>query len=376
MHDTDALIQNITGSKNYVKELEKVTGNIEMIDMNYFKDINKNNMEADYNIRKLLTMPDNVNISISKEFFTLSIAQDFIHAIETHELKSKKSKKAKVKQIIAERFKPKQFINGDYFKIVKKIEKTCNNLIESYSNDNNFNIDTVNNIIKTNPELMETKNLFGKKLLTEYDCNVVTELKKYCHIIIDNYMLPMYDLRSTMIRNWHVLDPLFSKGNIKMKDITISQNEVQDMLYLFMIAKYRCTITENNKYYVKLFMKLINNVTTENNNAFANSTSTNSNYEESAETSIGKMDAARFLELLDTINFDAIDKKQTVYKFASQAKNIITKIVNKKEGESMENIMNEVTELLQECNNTTNETVEENVEIDNSHNNILDDMVK
>ena len=54
MHDTDALIQNITGSKNYVKELEKVTGNIEMIDMNYFKDINKSNMEADYNIRKLL----------------------------------------------------------------------------------------------------------------------------------------------------------------------------------------------------------------------------------------------------------------------------------------------------------------------------------
>ena len=138
MHDTDALIQNITGSKNYVKELEKVTGNIEMIDMNYFKNINKSNMDADYNIRKLLTMPD---ISISKEFFTLSIAQDFIHAIETHELKSKKSKKTKVKQIIAERFKPKQFINSDYFKIVKRIEKTCNNLIESYSSNNKFNIE-------------------------------------------------------------------------------------------------------------------------------------------------------------------------------------------------------------------------------------------
>ena len=366
MHDTDALIQNITGSKNYVKELEKVTGNIEMIDMNYFKNINKSNMDADYNIRKLLTMPD---ISISKEFFTLSIAQDFIHAIETHELKSKKSKKTKVKQIIAERFKPKQFINSDYFKIVKRIEKTCNNLIESYSSNNKFNIESVNNIIKTNPELMETKNLFGKKLLTEDDCNIVTELKKHCHIIIDNYMLPMYDLRNTMIRNWHVLDPLFSKGNMKVKDITISQNEVQDMLYLFMIAKYRCTITENNKYYVKLFMKLINNVTTDNN-------VDSNNYVESAESSIGKMDAARFLELLDTINFDAIDKKQTVYKFASQAKNIISKIVNKKEGESMENIMSEVTELLQECNNNNSNDIIVANETDNSHNNILDDMVK
>ena len=337
MHNADSIIRNITGSNNYVKELEKVCGNIETIDKAWFVNINDANKADDNTIRKTLINTLGRDNNEVKQYFVLSLQTNFSNPFITIIKKSKKSKQPKkTREEIRQELKPKVFIKSDFFKVLKTLEKLTNNLLEAYGHEG----EKVEDILKTQPELPDIKNFYGYKLKQATDIKPIVIIHEATHNIINRYMLPMYDMKAIMDKNWGMLAPLFKNNGLTVEGFEVSQHEVKDMLYLFMVAKYRCTITENNKYYVKLFMNIINNSGT---------------MEE--ETEFGKMDPARFLELLDTINLEAIDKKQKVYRFAEQSKSIIKRIVNKREGENMEDIMADVARIVADANTqqTTNE---------------------
>lgn len=332
MHDTDRIIQNITGSKDYLKELEKVTGNIMTIDKKFFNDVITKCMDSDINIRiVLMSIKQEMNneFDLAKEFFTKSIDIDYNKAIITE-----KKKNGKIKKYINPVFRPEKFIKSEYFKLLKQLEKTANRMIEAYG----LTEESLQNVLKTQPDLPEVKNFFGYKPKNMSELGHIISIQHNAATIIENYMKPLYDIKSIIEKNWHLLDPLFKKvgGSITVENYEISQQEVKDMLYLFIVAKYRCTITDNNKYYVKLFMNVLNK----------------GEDEEVSQSSLGKMDAARFLELLDTINLENIDKKQNVYKFAEKSKSIIKKIVNKKEGDSTEDIMKEIESVMKDVETT------------------------
>ena len=78
LHDTDAILNKITGSNDYAKELEKLTGNIEGINMEYFEGIIKSVNESDAKIRTNIKNVPN----IGKEFFKLSIESGLNEPIE------------------------------------------------------------------------------------------------------------------------------------------------------------------------------------------------------------------------------------------------------------------------------------------------------
>lgn len=321
MENTDDLIKNITGSSDYMKELEKVTGNIESIDVKYFVKKNDANIAHDAVIRSGMKA---LNNDETKNYFALSIENDFSKALVTKKNK-RKSKK------VDDRFKAKAFIKSPFFKLIKKIEKTCNMLFEAYNiSKQEPSMKEVNETLKTNPELMEVKNFFGYKLSTDDDVKALVKIQESTHGIIHNYMLPMYDVKSTMDKNWSILAPMFKvDGGIPIA-------EVKDMLYLFIIAKYRCAITENNKHYMKLFMDVINK-------------SSNSNADGLPEENvIAEMDPARFLELLDNINFETIGEKKSVYEFAVKSKDIIRRIAHRKPDEKMEDIIADIQRVLTE----------------------------
>lgn len=330
MENTDDMIKSITGTSDYMKELAKITGNLESVNLDYFIARNNENIANDNVIRSGMKKLDN---SETKNFFALSIENNFQHAIV------QKKNKRKTKKM-DEKFRPKIFIKSPYFKIVKKIEKTCNNLFESYNIDREHpSINQVNEVLKTNPELMEVKNFFDYKLTTDDDIRTLVDIQKATHSIIENYMAPMYDVKATMDKNWNLLSPMFKMNT------GFGVSEVKDMLYLFIIAKYRCTITENNKHYMKLFMDVINK--TENNNGSPE------------ENNIANMDPARFLELLDNINLDTISEKKSVYEFAIRSKDIIKRITNKKPDDKMEDILKDIQQTLEDINNVKNNIVEE-----------------
>lgn len=331
MDNTDSIIKNITGSNNYVKELEKVCGNIETIDKTWFINQNDSNKIDDNIIRKTIINTLGKDAEIVKQYFKLSMNINFNNPFITIIKKSKKSKQPiKTREEIRQELKPSTFIKCEYFKLLKSLEKTTNNLLIAFGS----NGEKINDILKSQPELPDIKTFHGYKIKHINDIKPINIIHESSHNIINRYMLPMYDMKSIMDKNWGMLSPLFKNNSgLKVEGVDISQSEIKDMLYLFMVAKYRCTITENNKYYVKLFMNIINN---------------NGSMQE--ETEFGKMDPARFLELLDTINLEAIDKKQKVYKFAEQSKNIIKRIVNAGENDNMETIMADVAKIVTEAN--------------------------
>ena len=102
MENTDDLIRNITGTSDYMKELEKITGNIESINQDYFIAKNSANMKADSIIRSGMKRMQNEE---TKNFFALSIENDFNKA-----LVAKKNKRNTKK--INDKFKPKLFIKS------------------------------------------------------------------------------------------------------------------------------------------------------------------------------------------------------------------------------------------------------------------------
>lgn len=339
MNNTDELIKNITGSNDYMKELAKVVGEITNIDLGYFDNKNKANIVSDEIIRSVMK---NLPNDETKHYFELSIANDFSKAIV-----EKKKKSGKIKKLINENFRPKVFIKSPYFKMIKLIEKTANNLIEAYNiNLEAPSMEQVNNILQTNPELMDVKNFFGYHLKTDDDIKLMIKAKDAAHKIIDNYMLPMYDVKKTMDKNWGILSPMF-----KNLDFATHAYEIKDMLYLFMVAKYRVDITENSKYYMKLFMEIVNK-----------SEGNNSTLPE--ENVIANMDPARFLELLDTINLDSISQKKSVYNFAMRSKDIIKRIAKKDPNDKMEDIIKDIQETLIESQKAEMEEQKQTIEAD------------
>ncbi len=348
MESTDDLIKGITGTDNYMKELEKVSGNLNTIDLKYVSVKFEELAKADEIIRscmKKLYNDETIN------YFKAAIENDFNKAIETRTKTNKKTKKIKTSTHLSDKFRPNVFIKSDYFKLIKKIEKTCNNLIESYNiNIKDPKYKAIEEVLKTNPELMEIKNLFGRKIVSDEDVKLLVQLKKSTHKIIIVYLLPFYDIRGVISKNWNLLAPMFNKN------INVGENvvDIQEMLYLFLISKYRCEITGNNKYYMKMFMDVINK----------------SSSQDEEGNLLAKIDGARFLELLDTINFDSIGEKKEVYNFAVKSKDIIKRIVKRKDGETMADILGDIESVLSGSHTEEEEKVESVVE-DNENANIL-----
>ena len=356
MHDADAMLNKITGSSNYLKELERLTGNIEHIDANFMNEKLMIINECDTTIRKII---NSTRASIRREFFELSIMSRIGNPYD----EVKKKNKNKVKKVLAQELKPKTMIKSPYFKMVKTIEKRCNNLIESYNIDTDKpSITSVQEVLKTNPELMSIKNFFDQPLEIDADCAKIVEMRRAANVIISIYMQPLYDLRGTTEKNWHMIGDLFTTA--ARDKVDVSEREVKDMLYLFIIAKYRCMITDNDKYYLKLFMSLLNKTTKTQECDGVNDNEIN------ASRLIGEMDAPRFLELLDTINLGKIGDKETVKRFAIQSKEIIKRIVNRKEGETMENIMTDLQNLM----SAGHEDVHEDVEAREVHEDVREEV--
>ena len=116
-------------------------------------------------------------------------------------------------------------------------------------------------------------------------------------------MLPMYDVKSTINSHWNQIEKIFKSQAFQQAGLA-SADDIIIILTQFIIAKYRATITGNNKHYIRLFFDTVGN------------------------DSLADMDGARFLEIMEAIDLDQLDKSDNVYKFASSAKIAMKKIAN------------------------------------------------
>lgn len=339
MHDIDAQISRISGQQNYMESLQKITGNIFTIDDTIFREKHNKMCACDFNIKLLLerlskSQPNETINTIQQEYLRESNAIDIKN--KTFTMKQRKNKPPR--EIIDDMHKPPELIKTPWFKLVKRIEKTINKVFsEMFPKEFKEEQRTFEYISQDNakhPELVDLRTVFDVKITDEQTYKSFTQLAKCSRIIINIMLMPMYDVKATIEKHWPKIDKIFKTKAFQNLPQTpdgraISPGDIIYMLTQFIVAKYRATITGNNKHYVKLFLNTI------------------------GDENISSLDGARFMEIMDSIDLDKLNKNDNVYKFAMGAKTAMKKMINN-ENFNAEEIIRELDNMFNgDLNDTT-----------------------
>ena len=322
MHDIDAQISKISGQANYMEHLQKITGNIMNVDMALYHEKHTKLSNCDSNIRKVLAKllkEDPLIQPTHDEYLKLSDALDITNkTFYMHVKKSSKSKKVHPpKEKISPGYQPSELVKTDWFHLVKHMEKAVQKfLVEVFPADPDQSKKTeyekktfeeLDAEFKAHPEMIDIKTILDVKVVNKSIFELFKLLKRFTKIIINILMLPMYDVKATIESHWDQIEKIFKSKAIQQtadKAGLASEEDIILILTQFIIAKYRATVTGNNKHYIRLFFETVGN------------------------DSLANMDGARFLEIMEAIDLDKLDKSDNVYKFASSAKIAMRKIAN------------------------------------------------
>ena len=384
MHDIEAQISRISGQQNYMEQLQKITGNIEFVDMDMYHDKHNKLVNCDSNIKKVLRkmLEDTDNIDTIKTLYdkesnALNLKDNTFGLYVKKSKKSKKQKKPR--EIINNGYRPIDLVKTEWFKIIKRMEKDIHKfLIEVFPDtsqntnvNDGSNTDSLPNVqlnnkskldvesktfadleheYKLHPELLDIKTALDCKINTNKLFTSIIMIKKFAKIIINILLTPMYDVKKTIHSHWSEINRIFKTKAFQQTKLT-SPDDIIEILYQFIIAKYRATITGNNKHYVKLFLDTVGN------------------------ENVSNMDGARFVEIMDAIDLDKLNKKDKVYQFALGAKSIMQRIVNNenitpnilKEFDNMFNDENDEDVNSNENSDATNKTNNDLIQSYNEH---------
>lgn len=349
MHDIDNQISRISGSNNYMEQLQKVTGNIYNVDMIMWKDKINVIKRSETNISKLFNALVTQNPGLKQhvdEFNMLSTNLDLEHKAFTIQVKKRKGKPAKEREIISTGYLPSELVKKDWFKKVKFIEKDINrfmsemfvaNAVDESKNNKDFmhyKYTDLENVYLKHPDLKEIQKCLGINVNNEPLFRSLLLIRRCCNDIINILLLPMYDVRKTIESHWSEIDRIFKSKAFQQTTReagagNLTPDDIINILHKFIIAKYRASITGNNKHYVKLLMDTVGN------------------------ENISNIDGARFIEIMDAVDIDQFNKKDKVYQFASKAKEVMKRLANNEQltPAAIEELSRMMTEDVVEDNN-------------------------
>lgn len=357
--DIDAHLSKLSGDQNYMNSLKSITGDIFDVNIEFWQRRNKQVCNSDDNIDALLKnlievqlnegVPIEVdelekakheelreaNASKYKEF--METANDFIkqHAKMDMTHKSMYKNKKKNRWYISDGYRVQDIVESKWWKSIRAIEKAINDFLadildKKYTEDGeldtnveknaNINVIAINAVFAKHPEHATMKSILGCHL-NEHNIKQFMYIREYCNIIIQIYMLPAYDVRKKIESNYDKLEKIFKSkhaktmmtsalskvgesGKIDTSNVSLDVEDVINLLTQFIIAKYRKEITGNTSYYTKLFFDVVGN------------------------DNMSAMPASRLLELMDNLDLSSIKDKESAYRFAMSAREIIKKIAS------------------------------------------------
>lgn len=406
MHDIEAQISRISGQSDYMEQLQKITGNINFIDMDMYHAKHAKLVNCDHNIRIILNRiserDDTIN-DIRDEFITIStnlnLADNTFSTVAHKSRKRARSGKPPkpAREVICSGYRPSELVTTPWFRIIKRMEREVNKfLVDVFPSPNpemqaateqaieaangevssdspagaivasmsstrrnakqlaDKTFEDLKEVYAKNPELIDIKNILGCRITDEKMFALMKMLRYFCKVVIDILLVPMYDVKAKIDSNWSCIDNVFKTKAFKDAKFT-SKEDIENILYQFIVAKYRATVTGNNKHYVKLFLDTV------------------------GSENISNMDGARFMEIMDSIDIDKLNKDDKVYKFAVNAKNAMKRIANSetvtpeilKEFDNMFGVNEEEEE---KCDEVVKEEAEAKTNMD--HADIFDDVKK
>ena len=147
--------------------------------------------------------------------------------------------------------------------------------------------------------------------------DTITYHKKISEIV-DIILLPSYDLRKKILSKQGIIQDIF-KNKTLPADIGLA--EVVDIIYNFAIVEYRSKLLNDNRGYMKLFMKTFQ------------------------DSNLAKMKGSSFTSFIDSIDFDKIENKDKLKSFAEGARKIFERAQDGKQIDAA--LLDDIRKLLE-----------------------------
>lgn len=337
---TISMEQTITKycGQDWLMKLEQITGAVTTIEMPRYKEIIDRIITCEKNInilfKRLLKNIDDQNTSklseVAENFAKLSSTIDLANKSTFRKLSKKyKNQKTKPKVLddnnstehISNGYTPAEIIMSEWMRCIKSLEYEIYHVIEKIliSPDSSRKIDKTSNerkqistkysyeafekVVQKFPNLIKLHTIFNIEIRNQKIFESFMGIHKYSNIIINSIMTPLYDVKGKVSKSYdtylaHAFKAEITKG-LATKELIIN------LLTEFVTAKYRAAITGNNKYF---FQMLSNEIT---------------------EGMLSTMDGARFIEIMDSINTEQLDKTSKAVNFTIKAKEMMKKILDK-----------------------------------------------
>lgn len=301
MSRLDKTITRITGRKNYMQDLSSVTGNLESIDKNYYTDRIKS-VKHLYGaiVMELSKYTKNKKIQlvlseIEKSFVKLNLEELYTNKV---------TKSGKTKCQI--RLRPKMIYESEWFTKVKKLED------DSVEISKQFDIESVKlneaqlKTIIENPDTVENFTFYGEKINEENVCQTVYIICSYVGKILDILLSPMYDCKKFIEKHWmEQIDSALQK-NVEGGE-NMAREDAQQLVYTFVLAKYRTTIVTGSDQLTKVFLDII------------------------PESKIMEMDPGRFMNVIEAFDMKDVQGKDKVLRFTNAVRAEIEKVISNKD---------------------------------------------
>lgn len=324
----DRVITKVSGSSDYMNDMARITGNIKTVDKDYYTQrlnminntFNVIQKELDNHVKNSNQLKQFKEL-ITNEYDKLDILNPYSKQV------NKKSKKIKYKL----RLTPKAIYDSEWFKLIKKLETISASLCQQFEIEKITITEKQEKIFKENPDTVDAFKFFDLLITDPKVYQTVYISHTYINKILEIILSPAYDAKKFIINHWMPqIDEVIGSQIESEQEMT--RSDIQNFVYTFVLAKYRLDLTSDSEEFTKVLLQSM------------------------SETNIVDMDAGRFLNVIDNINLDKLDKKDNIYKFAEATKTEIQKIMS---GEKIN-----PTEILKDIEKILDDTQVEEVESD------------
>jgi len=341
MSRVDKTIIKFSGAKNYMDQLAHVTGHMNSIDETFYnQQINIVKLSYSAIIKELNKYAKNSGLLsdfitlIESEYKKLNLNELYHDVIK----KVKKGKPEKKQHKV--RITPKNIYESKWFKMIVDLEKMAADLMGQFEIESNKMSDTHKQILEKEPIIIDTHTFFGIKINNDEITGTIFITAKFINKVIEILLTPMYDVKTHMDKNWlpqidEVLGvELKKKLGEKSKDIPITEEDIKNYVYTFLLTKYRLELTGNTGEFAKTLMKSLD------------------------PSVIGSVNPARFINLIDGLKLDEIKDNKEVKKVVELTRKELIK-VSENQDITPADLLNDINEILSYADEKDNEKQQE-----------------
>ena len=335
-------ITNLCGPQ-YMDQLSQITGQIETIDLEVYKQAVDVIDKCNCNTLILLDRISRIQLERKSDITELrSVFKHFDEQVKlmdfTHKAVVPKVRNPSTLEVPAA-YMPKMLLLSPWFADVRLLEKSIYKFIDQTfisgahlskmdkkrkEISSEYSWEHYSQVLAENPPLRGLGRVFNIDLGSDQQTyDYFMKIQHFTNQIINVIMRPMYDVQNRIEKSW---DKKLSKIFKSMAGQEMNKEFVIKLLVQFINAKYRSDITGNPKYFTQMLKG-------------------------GDDATMGSVNGSRFLDVMDMINTEQMEPSSKGKRFTEAAKTIMHKLV--KAGDTVDTKLIMEVEAIMKDNDMT-----------------------